>query len=69
MEQRVPRNASIATNYRNHRQVDGIATRKDNGWGEKKVASVSFVAGVVRNVLSVNSLILSLPRMKFLVEC
>lgn len=30
IEHRVPRNAYIVDNYRNHRQVDGIATRKEN---------------------------------------
>lgn len=51
IEHRVPRNAYIVDNYRNHRQVDGIATRKENASAEKRVASISVDGFVLSTCL------------------
>lgn len=50
IEHRVPRNAYIVDNYRNHRQVDGIATRKENE-RRKRVASISVDGFVLSTCL------------------
>lgn len=54
---RVPRNASIVDNYRNHRQVDGIATRKEKERGRKRafpsdsfILSTTCLVSILRNM-------------------